>query len=385
MLIAVDATPIREKPSGIGFYTLSLIRALAQLQSQANFTLTIAYQPSVKNWLKGNFSPPLNLSNNFSLKSLPLPVTISNLLTKFPNPIIPYCERYLDNPDILHGTDHYVYPVRNSLKIMTIHDVTFMKYPKYTNSIVKTYTQRVKSCLKWTDAIITFAENTKQEISEYLNVSQDRIFITPQASRYYPDYLIQTDTNQLANTVNYPWEQPYILFVSTLEPRKNLVNLIKAFNLLKQEAKIPHNLVLIGQPGWHYQNIFDEINKSPWQQDIYVLGYLSDDLVALFYQEADVFIYPSFYEGFGLPVLEAMTLGAPVVTSNTSSLPEVAGDAAILINPQNVEEIAAGIFRVISDRQLRDQLIQLGKERAKLFSWEKTAQATIYIYRSLLS
>jgi len=384
MLIAVDATPIREKPSGIGFYTLSLIRALAQLQAQANFELTIAYQPSLKNWLKGNFNPPLNLSNNFSIKCLPLPVTISALLSKFPNPIIPYYEKYLDKPDLLQGTDHYVYPARNSLKIMTIHDLTFIKYPEYTNSIVKSYTQRVKSCLNWTDAVITFAENTKQEICEYLNVSPERIFITPQASRYYPDYLTQTDGNELAKTVNYPWDQPYILFVSTLEPRKNLVNLIKAFNLLKQDTKIPHNLVLIGQPGWNYQNILKEINNSPWQQNIYRLGYLSDDLVALFYQEADVFVYPSFYEGFGLPVLEAMTLGAPVVTSNTSSLPEVTGDAAILVDPQNVEEMGAGIFQVISDRQLRDQLIQLGKQRANLFSWENTAKATVNIYRTLL-
>ncbi|MEM7716781.1 MAG: glycosyltransferase family 1 protein, partial [Cyanobacteria bacterium P01_A01_bin.68] len=158
---------------------------------------------------------------------------------------------------------------------------------------------------------------------------------------------------------------------------------ISAFNYLKQKYKIPHNLVLIGKKGWKYQPIFTAIENSPFTRQIHHLDYLSDELVALFYAKADVFVYPSHYEGFGLPVLEAMTLGAPVVTSNTSSLPEVVGDAALLINPDEPMQLAEAILKLISDSQLRQELIEKGKEKAKLFSWEKTAKETLKAYRNI--
>jgi glycosyltransferase involved in cell wall biosynthesis len=173
------------------------------------------------------------------------------------------------------------------------------------------------------------------------------------------------------------------LLVSTLEPRKNIINAIKAFNYLKNTEKIEHQLVIIGQKGWQYKPILAAIANSPWQKDIHYLGYLSDRQVAYFYSQAEVFVYPSYYEGFGLPVLEAMSLGAPVVTSNTSSLPEVAGDAALLIDPRDPIQLAEAILKVISDSQLRHLMVKKGKERAKLFSWEKTAKETINAYKSL--
>jgi glycosyltransferase involved in cell wall biosynthesis len=175
------------------------------------------------------------------------------------------------------------------------------------------------------------------------------------------------------------------LFVSTIEPRKNIIALISAFNQLKQKHKIDQHLILIGQKGWKYEKIFAEIERSPWKDHIHHLNYLSDEEVALFYSKADVFVYPSHYEGFGLPVLEAMTLGAPVVTSHTSSLPEVAGDAALLIDPNDASHLAEAMLRVISDSQLRQELIEKGKNRSKLFSWEKTAQATLQVYRDLMT
>jgi glycosyltransferase involved in cell wall biosynthesis len=163
-----------------------------------------------------------------------------------------------------------------------------------------------------------------------------------------------------------------------------VVGLIQAFNRLKADLKVEHHLVLIGQPGWQYGPILREIAASPWRNCIHRLGYLSDKMTALFYQHADVFAYPSFYEGFGLPVLEAMTLGCPVVTSNTSSLPEVVGDAALMVNPDDGEDLAAALGRVIGDRPLRQTLIERGRTRAAQFSWERTALETLKAYRSLL-
>ena len=382
--IYLDATPIRDKPSGVGVYTLNLIKALDQLQESENFKLDIYFQPTFKNWLSRNFSAN-ELIKIYSPHCLPIPVTVTNALMKFPNPLLAYFSRSLDQPDIVHGTDHFVYPNPKSRNIMTIHDLTFVKYPDYVPTIVKTYLDRIKNCLKFTDAIITFSENTKRDLVELLKIDPDKIYITYQASRYHADYLTEQQIESLKSTFSYDFTKPYFLFVSTLEPRKNVIGLIQAFNYLKQNYKIEHQLVLIGQTGWKYQPILDTINQSPYRAEIHHLNYLTDDLVALFYSQAEAFIYPSFYEGFGLPVLEAMTLGAPVITSNTSSLPEVTGDSALLINPNDSMELADAMLNLIRDRILRDHLIFKGKEQASKFSWEKTAQATLNVYRSRLN
>lgn len=382
--VVIDATPISSKPSGIGFYVANLIERLYCLQSQKKFQLGITYQPGMKNWLKGKLEYPSYLKQYSNLHLLPLPVTISNLVARFPNPLFAYLEDSFGSPDIVHGTNYVVYPYQRSLRVMTIHDLTCIKYPNYIHPVVKTYANRIKQCLNWTDLVIAVSESSKRDIIKYLAVEPERIYVTPQASRYSSNYLSAERAEKLQNSYSYDFSKPYLLLVSTIEPRKNIISLIRAFNLLKEKHKIEHQLVLIGQKGWRYQSIFKSIENSSWKHHIHCLGYLPDELVALFYAKADVFVYPSYYEGFGLPVLEAMTLGTPVITSNVSSLPEVAGDAAILIDPHNFPQLADAILKVISDSQVRQELIQKGKERAKLFSWERTAKETINAYRSLL-
>ena len=381
--VVVDATPILPKPSGVGLYVANLIGSLATLQIQENFQLGIVYQPGLKKWLLGDLSFPEVLKAYSELYMLPLPVRLSNfLLAVSSNPSLLNFDKDLGCPNIVHGTNYSVYPCRNSKKVLGIYDLTFIKYPKYSNSVTKTYTKRLKQCLQWTDLVITISESSKRDIVEHLRVNPEQVYVTPLASRYHHNYLAKT--YQLENTVNYNFAQPYLLFVSTIEPRKNITTLVVAFNWLKQKYKIEHNLILIGQKGWSYKPILAEIEKSAWKSQIHQLDYLSDELIALFYSRADVFVYPSYYEGFGMPVLEAMTLGAPVVTSNTSSLPEVAGDAALLIDPNDPISLAEAILSVISDSQLRNRLIHKGKERAKLYSWEHTAKETLKAYRSLL-
>jgi glycosyltransferase involved in cell wall biosynthesis len=383
--VVVDATPLLPKPSGVGFYVSNLIQALYTLQDQENFQLGIAYQPSLKNWLIGNLKFPDSIRQYSNLHLLPLPVRVLNLLATVPNPLLSHFEQCFEFPDIVHGTNYAVYPCQKSLKVMSIYDLTFIKYPNYVNAVVRSYASRIQQCLKWTDLILTISESSKQDIVEYLNVSPSQVQVTPLASRYHANYLSKEVAEKLTDSVNYDFSKPYILFVSTIEPRKNINVLIQAFNLLKQKHKIDHQLILIGQKGWHYKPIFAEIERSPWSHCIHHLNYLPNELVALFYSRADVFVYPSHYEGFGLPVLEAMTLEAPVVTSNTSSLPEVAGDAALLVDPKSVTDVADAVLRVVGDRTLRQALIRKGTEQAKRYSWEKTAQKTLQAYRSLLA
>ncbi len=379
--IQIDVTPLRGQMSGIGYYVYNLVQGMVQLQQTEEFNLNLSFHPSFKNWLKRDFTPSPLIPNYPNPLVFPIPVTLVNLLTSFPPLFLPYFEKNLPKPDIIQGTDHFVYPYLHSLKVMTIHDLTFIKYPNYSTTIVKNYESRIRNCLKWTDLIITFAENTQKDIAQYLDFPEEKIKITPQASRYSSDYLKGVNFEALKQQISYPFNSPYILFVSTLEPRKNINTLIRAFNYLKRNAKIEHDLVLIGKKGWKYQSILQEIEASPYRNQIYHLDYLSDQLVALFYQQAEVFVYPSYYEGFGLPILEAMTLGTPVITSNTSSLPEVIGNAGILIDPNNMLELAEAILQVINNTQLRCQLIEQGKLRSQQFSWQKTAKKTFQAYQ----
>ncbi|MGF2038276.1 MAG: glycosyltransferase family 4 protein [Nostoc sp. CmiVER01] len=383
--VVVDATPVDSKPSGVGFYVANLICALDILQKEENFQLGIVYQPGLKNWLRGEFSLPESFQDYSQQYLLPLPVRISNLLLALAfKPSLSYFEKYLGFPDILHGTNYSVYPCQNSLKVMNIYDLTFIKYPNYVDSVVKTYTKKIKRCLQWTDLVLTISESSKKDIIEYLEVDPKKIYVTPLASRYYPNYLSQEVAQALEKQTNYDFSKPYLLFVSTIEPRKNINNIITAFNFLKEKYKIEHQLILIGKKGWNYEPIFAAIKNSPWANQIHHLNYLSNELVALFYSKADVFVYPSHYEGFGLPVLEAMTLGVPVISSNTSSIPEVTGDAAILVDPNNPIQLGKAILKVISDSQVRQELINKGKARAKLFSWERTAKETLNAYRTII-
>ncbi|ACB49392.1 mannosyl transferase B [Crocosphaera subtropica ATCC 51142] len=382
--VSIDATPVRGKLTGIGVYTLNLIQALYRLQEENNFILDIYFHPSVKNWLNRNLSTPELLTPYLQVSSLPIPVSVANILAKYVPFILPYFETHLDQPDIIQGTDHYIFPYRKAIKIMTIHDLTFIKFPNYSTKIVKGYLKRIKRCLSWTDAIITFSESTKQDIIQLLNIDPNIIYVTPQASRYSPNYLTRQILYDNRNIIDYYLYKPYFLFVSTLEPRKNILTLIEAFEYLKQNYKIPHQLILIGKKGWNYKDIFNKINTSQFKDDIQHLDYISDELVAIFYSQAEAFIYPSFYEGFGLPILEAMTLGSPVITSHTSSLPEVAGDAALYIDPTDYYQLAQIMLKVIDNSTLRKEMINKGKIQAEQFSWEKTAEATLNVYQSII-
>jgi glycosyltransferase involved in cell wall biosynthesis len=378
MRLTIDTSPIHSKPSGIGFYVVKLLEELTQMATESSIDLNPVLQISFKSALRGNFSPPNPLKPYANLKYVPIPIKVTNFLIRHPKLFLPLFERSFGSTDIFHGTNYTVFPFRKSRQVMTIYDVTFIKYPQYSNTIVQGYADRVRRCLQWTDLVLTISESSKRDIVQYLGFDADRIVVTPLASRYGIGY-----QKTPSNFKGYDLNRPFILFVSTIEPRKNLIGLIEAFDQLKRTQKIDHDLVLVGQKGWLYEPIFERIARSPYRDSIYHLDYLDDDLVAEFYKRADVFVYPSHYEGFGMPVLEAMTLGTPVICSNNSSLPEVAGDAAVMIDSIDEIAIADAIIEVIGDRTLRQELIQRGTDRAMQFSWRHTAEKTLKAYQLL--
>ncbi len=387
MKVAIDISPVDSKPSGVGLYVCNLIDALMSLEQADSVELTLNDQLRIKDYIKGT-SNVSNRLRDYRKKTFPLPVKASNyLIDYFPSLLSVLTEGLLSKADILHGTNYTVYPSQSSKTVISIYDLGFLRYPEYVDPIVeKQYGNRLKKCMDWTDAVLTISESSKQDIIQYLDFPSEKIFVTPLANRYDSSELEKVDCKdlRLLASCDFDLSKPFLLFVSTIEPRKNIITIIKSFNYLKKQFRIEHDLVLIGRKGWKYESIFNEINSSQWSDNIYHLDYVSDEILSVFYKEADVFVYPSHYEGFGLPVLEAMSFGLPVVSSNTSSIPEVVGDAAILIDPDNCMELAEAIFQVISDDQLQMALIEKGKKQAQEFSWEKTAKKTLEAYKKVL-
>jgi glycosyltransferase involved in cell wall biosynthesis len=247
--VVIDVTPVTPKQSGVGFYVINLIRSLYALQKEDIFNLEIIYQPLFKNWVFGNLYFPESLQPYSDLNILPIPVRISDIVIFNPylKPALSYFQQYFGSPDIVHGTNYSVYPLTNSLKVMNIYDLTFIKYPNYVDSVVKTYTKKITRCLQWTDLILTISESSKQDIVKYLQVNPEKVYVTPLGSRYHANYISPEVAEKLKLEAKYDFSKPYLLFVSTIEPRKNINSIITAFNLLKQNYKIEHQLVLIGK------------------------------------------------------------------------------------------------------------------------------------------
>lgn len=223
----------------------------------------------------------------------------------------------------------------------------------------------MKRALLRSKALLAASESTKKDAIKLFGIDPGKIFVS---------YLAPALTSEVAPVTLPP--SPAILFVGTLEPRKNITALVEAFNQLRQK-NISCSLVLAGGWGWQSQEIRAAIQRSLYSDDIKVLGYVSEAQKTFLYQHATVLVFPSLYEGFGLPPLEAMSLGLPVVTTNISSLPEVVGEAALLVSPDSIDQLSAALASVLTDQNLRQRLIQAGLVQSQKFSWQNTASVTL--------
>ena len=288
--------------------------------------------------------------------------------------------------------------------ITTIQDLAFFDVPGYFKTSTRTLLYLFSSyAIRNADKIITPSESTKNDIINHYKIKEEKVIVAPLAYnkdlfKKAPPTFDREEVNlvkcrkaaisplaKLFNGVKkkYKISKPFILYVGVMQPRKNVKNLIKAFNILKKKYKIPHQLVLASSLGWLYEETLAEIEKSVFKKDIIRLGDIKYEELPKFYWMADVFVLPSLYEGFGLPLLEALASGTPVVTANNSSLPEVGGDAAIYIeNPKNPIEIAEKIFNVISNEGLKEEMRQKGFKQAEKFSWEKCTKQILEVIKS---
>jgi glycosyltransferase involved in cell wall biosynthesis len=256
--------------------------------------------------------------------------------------------------------------------VVTIHDLGWKFYPKTFTWFMRHYLEwSTRFAVKSSGKIITASEATKKDLIRFYQIDPHKIVVIHHG---YENSSKQTAVSK--QQFNLP--DKYILFLSTLQPRKTLEGLIDAFKMLKQEnPEIPHKLVVVGKPGWKYEKILEKINEN--KDIVLYLNYVSDEDRLAILLKADLLVLPSFYEGFGMQILEAFAANVPVATSKISSMPEIAGEAAVYFNPHNIKEVKNIIKCVLLDKSMSDCLKEKGEERLKDFSWEKCAKETLKV------
>jgi glycosyltransferase involved in cell wall biosynthesis len=287
--------------------------------------------------------------------------------------------------DLLHGTVNVNPALALCPSVVTVHDLSFMRYPQAFPPMQRRYLQsQVRRSVRAARRVIAVSQATKQDVVELFGVPAERIDVVYNGvdASFCPAPVEQVEAFRRRQEL----PQRYVLHLGTLEPRKNLVRLVQAFAQVKAHdpSQPSVKLVLAGGKGWDYDAIFAEVGRLGLEQEVLFPGYVADQEVAWWYRAATVFVYPSLLEGFGLPVLEAMACGAPTVTSALSSLPEVAGDAALLVDPTSVDALAAALLRLLADAGLASDLRARGLAQAARFPWSRTAQATAAVYRHAL-
>lgn len=378
MVIGIDARFAVHNRRGIGNYTLNLVQHLAAIDKNNQYILYID-RDDIENVLpkQNNFKvKKLWLSNYFIWEQITLPMNAKK-----------------DGVDILHCTGNTA-PIYLNMKIkliLTIHDVMYLKdYSTIPQSL--SWYQRwgrvyrkmiVPRAIKHIAKVVTVSNFSKNDIKEHLPaLKEDVILVTHEAAgeRFRK---MGGDIQRSKVSDTFGIKGNYILTLGALDPRKNTKAIINTFLHLKSEEKINVNLVIAGIPKWRQTEFYKTVQESSFMEDIIFTDFISEEDMVLLYNYATVFLYPSLYEGFGIPPLEAMACGAPVITSNTTSIPEIVGNAAFLIDPLNDKELKEALLSLLNNEDLRNDLIARGFKRAKEFSWNKMAKETLQIYESL--
>ena len=370
MQITINALAMRSVNHGVGNYISNLLIKLAQSYPRDNFRVFITpFNTDLPDLLKNE--------KNVSFERINLPRPFRLLWEQL---ILPF---KVQGDDILHCPVHVLPLIKTTKYIVTELDLTFFTEPS-RHTIAKQIYFRLMipwSC-KVADKIISISQSTANDLVKILKIPKEKIVVVPlAASNAMRREVDQTKLRKVARRYRLP--EKFILFLGVLEPRKNVLGLVEAYN----EALTDHNfnleLVIAGSDGygWNQDQVYDKVNQLMIGKKVHFIGVVEENDKPALYSLADIFIYPSFYEGFGLPVLEAMYCSVPVITSNGSSLEEIAGSAAVLINPYDINEIAAKIKQLSGDRKLRQSLVKRGLERVKQFSWKITAHQTYETYR----
>lgn len=385
MKITIDARPAMLQKTGIGHYTHNLVTQFVNISPEHHYYLCDVFAGmGFYNMFRVSKNQP---SSELFLNILKIPfpfATLSRLLLLCWSKLRREATR-IEETDLFFGTD-FRGIFKNDLKtVITIHDMAHEYFPEAIRdaSILYYLKEKLPEAARMAHQIIAVSETTRNDIIRFLGINPDKIRVVYNGvnSAFRP----VTDPALLRRTrERYRLPARFILYVGAIQPRKNVSGLVEAYAKICAEGGLPHELVIAGGESWKSEGLKDRISSLGLQEKVHFIGYVSDEELPLLYNLADQLAFPSFYEGFGLPVLEAMACGIPVVTSKTSSLSEIAGDAAILVDPHSVDEIAGGIRRLIEDSDLRRICIEKGLERAKLFAWERCARETLTVLQEAM-
>jgi len=368
MKIAIDASRAVNEKAGIGRYSRELIKKLIEIDKENQYLLLFSY------WRKDPKKEKLIRQfarEKVEIKTFRLPGLFKEKVWGIK---VPWFGNLLEGVDLFYAPSFW--EVNLGLRIpqvVTIYDLTTFLFPEHRGvSVSEKLNQRTKDACQKAQKIIAISKSTEKDLKRFVKVPESKIEVI------YPG---RNDLGIPAkNLPSNLKKQAYILTVGTIEPRKNLIGLFKAYALLPLSLQEQYPLVVVGAEGWHTGEIYDSFLQLRLADKVKFLGYVSEAVLAKLYQEAAVFIYPSLYEGFGFPVLEALSFGLPVITANTSSLPEVAGKAAWLIDPLEPKSIASALQRLLEHQDERNKLRKLALKQAEKFSWEKAAKKTLKVF-----
>jgi len=371
MKIAIDARMYgNEQCTGIGTYIQKLTDALFEIDEKNEYIMFMREPEYSK------FTPP-----NSRVKKVLVKPRWYSYGEQFILPFAFAKEKF----DLIHYP-HFNSPILFPKKsVCTIHDVTPLTFPGHRmNSIIRRlgYKAVFQSTVRKAKRIIAVSESTKKGILDFFHLPEKKIKITYEG---VDDRFRIIEKNDIINTVKNKFgiTQPYIFYIGVWRSHKNLETLVKSFNILKKKYNLPHQLVLGGREDLHYTKVREKIDKSEFKNDIITTGFISDQDLPAIYNGATLFALPSFIEGFGIIAVEAQSCGCPVVSSNTTSMPEVLADSALFFDPNNAEEMAKQMYKVISDEKVRENLIAKGLKNVQRFSWKKCAEETLKIYNEI--
>jgi glycosyltransferase involved in cell wall biosynthesis len=388
MKISIDLRSLSSGSiSGVENYTMNIVENLLRQDKKNNYALFYnAYEarlPSDYHYVNSKMALSripnklLNLAFKFGLTSIEKFISDSDTLTPNPSPK-GRGENLLDWFFMPNLNQFNILP--NTKLALTVHDLSPVVAPEFYDSKRRLWHWflNYKKAFERADLIFAVSEYTKQDLLKLFQIQENKIKVVHHGvdSEAFSKKINQEKLRQLRNEKNLPGE--FILFLNTIEPRKNLEGLIKAFEVLDSKSF----LVIAGKSGWKNKSIFKQIQNSKKRNKIIYLDYISETQKPALIKMASVLVYPSFYEGFGMQILEAFSLGTPVLASQVTALPEVSGDAALLVNPYNTKDIAHALQHLLTDSEFRDRLAQKGLERAKEFSWQKSASQILTAFEN---
>jgi glycosyltransferase involved in cell wall biosynthesis len=377
MNIAIDVTSYLASRAGVGVCVGQLVRALLASPGEDRFKLcAVSARREAAATLCRSFPA---VDGRICVRHLPLRL-LSPLVDM--SPWLKVETLFGDDADVFHASPFLVPAGKKTATVVTVFDLTPIRFPEFHLRSNLFTIRQLRRRLERADVVMVPSDSTGKDLEEFGLVPRQKVRVIPLAADACFRPVEQGNREVLAKL---GVECEYVLNVGTLEPRKNLPRLFEAFRLLKDRHRIPHKLVVAGPRGWKDEEIFQSVRRLNLTDAVVFTGYIPDDTLNLFYSHATLLVYPSLYEGFGLPPLEAMAAGCPVAVSKTSSLPEVVGQAGVYFDPLEVEEIAQAIYRILDSPDFRANLIELGRARSREFSWEKTAAATLRIYKEALA